>query len=319
VEQTWAEASEQWSDGVSHKFREQRLDPIIPDVKLALEDGKLTIDPLEGGHLGGTIAARADLDSRADPPTLSLDFAQKDMQLGYLLPILKPDGESAGQLDAQIKLDGQGRSVRAIAGSLNGRVGFAGEGGSLDSDILQLASVGLLDIFGPIFKSQGNTFLNCGVGAVDFENGVGTLSVFLIDMPAIAVGGGGSIDLTREQLDMQFNINSKNKSLLSLVGPFNVTGSLAEPQIALDAVGTAVETAITAGLTYGVYLNPLTALGAVAVEQLAKGAEENPCVAATQQASGQAPAADQGAGSDALSKPAEAIGSILKGLTGGNR
>lgn len=37
MEHTWADASEQWTDGVSHRFREQRLEPIIPDVKLALD------------------------------------------------------------------------------------------------------------------------------------------------------------------------------------------------------------------------------------------------------------------------------------------
>jgi hypothetical protein len=33
----WREISDQWDDGVSRRFREQHLDPMIPDVKLALD------------------------------------------------------------------------------------------------------------------------------------------------------------------------------------------------------------------------------------------------------------------------------------------
>jgi hypothetical protein len=33
----WQEISEQWNDSVSRRFREQHLDPMLPDVKLALD------------------------------------------------------------------------------------------------------------------------------------------------------------------------------------------------------------------------------------------------------------------------------------------
>jgi hypothetical protein len=37
VESVWHEASDEWNDAVSRRFRELHLDPMIPDVKLALD------------------------------------------------------------------------------------------------------------------------------------------------------------------------------------------------------------------------------------------------------------------------------------------
>jgi hypothetical protein len=37
LEAVWHESSDEWNDSVSRRFREQHLDPMIPDVKLALD------------------------------------------------------------------------------------------------------------------------------------------------------------------------------------------------------------------------------------------------------------------------------------------
>jgi hypothetical protein len=37
LETVWHDVSGQWDDVVSRRFREQHLDPMIPDVKLALD------------------------------------------------------------------------------------------------------------------------------------------------------------------------------------------------------------------------------------------------------------------------------------------
>ena len=37
LETAWHEASDEWNDAVSHRFRQQHLDPMIPDIKLALD------------------------------------------------------------------------------------------------------------------------------------------------------------------------------------------------------------------------------------------------------------------------------------------
>jgi hypothetical protein len=37
IDVVWSEASQEWNDAVSRRFREQHLDPLIPRSKLALD------------------------------------------------------------------------------------------------------------------------------------------------------------------------------------------------------------------------------------------------------------------------------------------
>jgi hypothetical protein len=37
LETVWNEVSDQWDDAVSRRFREHHLDPMVPNVKLALD------------------------------------------------------------------------------------------------------------------------------------------------------------------------------------------------------------------------------------------------------------------------------------------
>jgi hypothetical protein len=37
LETAWNQASSEWNDGVSRRFREHHLDPMLPRVKLALD------------------------------------------------------------------------------------------------------------------------------------------------------------------------------------------------------------------------------------------------------------------------------------------
>jgi hypothetical protein len=37
IEVVWSDASQDWNDAVSRRFREQHLDPLVPRLKLALD------------------------------------------------------------------------------------------------------------------------------------------------------------------------------------------------------------------------------------------------------------------------------------------
>ena len=37
IEAVWSDASQEWNDAVSRRFREQHLDPLVPRLKLALD------------------------------------------------------------------------------------------------------------------------------------------------------------------------------------------------------------------------------------------------------------------------------------------
>ncbi len=143
----------------------------------------------------------------------------------------------------------------------------------------------------------------------------------LLDTASATVGGEGKIDLRDETLDLKVTPQAKQTSLLSLAVPFLIQGSLSEPQVVPDPLGTAVGVAKIAGL----FINPLAA-GALIVADSAT-TEQNPCVAALDRpapASGAAAAQPQAETSPvesvtegvggALEGAAEGVGSVLEGV-----
>jgi AsmA family protein len=80
--------------------------------------------------------------------------------------------------------------------------------------------------------------------------------------------------LRDESLDLKVTPQAKRTSLMSLAVPLRISGTLAEPSVGPDPLGTAVGAAKIAGM----FLNPLVA-GAVIVLD-SEMTDQNPCVAA---------------------------------------
>jgi hypothetical protein len=126
------------------------------------------------------------------------------------------------------------------------------------------------------------------------------------------VSGEGTVDLRDESLDLKVTPEAKQTSLLSLAVPFLIQGTLAEPQVLPDPLGTAVGAAKIAGL----FINPLAA-GAAIIAQ-SETTEENPCVVALNQpaqAAG-APAAEPQAKST-VESATEGAGGVVGGAAEG--
>ena len=272
-------------------------------AKLVLSDGKLTLAPVTGGTADGKFEVALTLDGQKQPADFVLDLEAKQLRMGTFGDLLEPVGESVGRVDADIALTGNGNSPHAIAASLEGRANVIGEGGAVNSTALKLFAIGLTDVLNPFFGDQGNTFLNCFVISVDFEDGLGTVREMLIDFPSMSLVGTGTVNLGDEKIDLKVAPESKNISLVDLAVPFSISGPLASPSVLPDTEGTILKAMRGAGLA-ALYLNPITGpvaggaavLGTLAADKLAKG--ENPCVVAIRQAGtagtagGEAPSAD---------------------------
>src|SRR3569623_719472 len=95
------------------------------EAHFKLENGHLTIDPLNFGVAGGTIASRLTLDARKAPMDASLDLRARRLQLGKLIPSLEEKvGEGTidlkqEQLDLQLRAHGKRASPLALHGPIH--------------------------------------------------------------------------------------------------------------------------------------------------------------------------------------------------------
>lgn len=293
-------------------------------VRLELTAGRLELAPV-AGTAGGTFEIATTVDGAQQPAGFTFDLEADDLIMGTFSDLLQRSGDSVGKIDADIALTGTGNSPRAIAASLDGRANLVGEGGAVESRVLEVLAIGITDVLGPFFGEEENTFLECFVASVDFEAGVGTLREFLVSFPALSIGGSGTIDLRDETLDLKFATDSKNQSLVSFAVPFDVTGPLAAPKVLPDTVGSAKQLAKGAGLA-ALYLNPITgpaaaaaALGSMAMADTVQGKTDNKCLVAIRNA-GSAGEAGQVAPSAPAAEADDEGGFIggLKRLFGGD-
>jgi len=273
------------------------------DVSLSLQGGKLVVAPFSAGFSGGTLAGSVSLDAGKKTPPLAIELNAVGIDYGALLTALDVTDGITGSLDAEVDLRGAGVSLRAIAAGLDGRIEVTGGTGSISNDLVQAAGAGVTQMLSGWIDGDSGLRLNCIVVRLPITGGVASSEVILLDTASVTVGGEGGIDLRDETLDLKVTPQAKETSLMSLAVPFLIQGTLTEPQVLPDPVGTAVGVAKIAGL----FINPLYAGAAIIADTATT--EENPCVAALNQP---APATV-----DAAAQPAPEAQSPVEGITEG--
>jgi uncharacterized protein involved in outer membrane biogenesis len=254
-------------------------------VKLSLTDGRLGVKPLSAGLSGGSLLADLDLDAAAQPPRLTAALQARRVDYGRLLKDMALNEDIAGLLDADVEISGRGASPRGLAAGLNGRLEVVSNEGRINGRLLKLTVGGLGGILDPLMGQDGEAQLNCFVVRFDARDGLATSRGLLFDTESFTLGGGGTIDLETEELDLKFDTETREVSLASLGIPFYVRGTLADPSAVPDPVGAVANPAVIATILTG----PIGLIGSlVANQQLDKMGSKNPCVAALDAAAEQA-------------------------------
>ncbi len=280
------------------------------DLSLVLKTGNLKVEPFSVGLAGGKLAGDLSLDAGKKVPPLTVNLTASGIDYGGLLETLEVTDGVTGTLDAEVHLRGAGASARAIVAGLSGRIEVTGGQGSVDNDLVRTAGAGLTQMLSGWSEGGGDLRLNCIVVRLPIEGGVATGEAILLDTAAATVGATGSIDLRDESLDLRVTPQAKQASLMSLAVPFLVKGTLTEPSVGPDPVGTALGAAKIAGL----FINPLAAGAALVLDS--ETADQNPCVAALERPA-QAPA--QGASeasqeTTVIEDAAKGVGDAIEGV-----
>ncbi len=280
------------------------------DLALSLQGGKLALDPFSSGFSGGTLTGSVSLDAGKTAPPLAVKLSAAGIDYGGLLKSLEATDGFTGSFDAEIDLRGAGASPRAIAAGLGGRIEVTGGEGSISNDLVQAAGAGLTGMLSGWTEANSDLRLNCIVVRLPIKDGVVNGEAILLNTATATVGGSGTIDLRDETLHLKVTPQAKQTSLMSLVVPFLIQGTLAKPSVIPDPVGTAVGAAKIAGM----FINPLAAGAALIADS--GTTNENPCVAALDnpaQASGDGAAQAQPEKSS-VESATEGVGSAIEGV-----
>ncbi len=245
------------------------LNDLSAQVKLA--GGQLALKPLSLNVAGSAVNLDAMFNAARKVPTVALNLTAPKLDVGRLLRETETTDLLQGSGNVKVALTGQGNSVAAIAGSLNGGTNVLMNEGKVKTEALDVAVGGLSAIVGMMTSEKSDwTVLNCVASRFDIKNGVATSKVLLADTEYSTIVGEGSMDLGKEALAMKVSPQSKSVTL-NVAVPIKIGGTFAEPTFRPDELATVRRL----GGLLGATLFPPAAL--LALGDMGSG-DDNPCL-----------------------------------------
>ena len=167
------------------------------ETRLALQDGRLRLDPFEAATPGGRVEGAVGVDAAQPEPAVALQVRSPGLALGPLLLAFGwPEGGS-GSLELDLDLRGAGRSPRALASTLTGHLGAALVDGELDGRLVTAAFGEALGQARLPVDLGGRAALRCLALRAEAASGAVTFPALLIDAARLdrVVGADGDVDL----------------------------------------------------------------------------------------------------------------------------
>ena len=202
-------------------------------TRAKVDNGMLTLDPLNFRFAGGEMVGKVVLDASKEPLAGSLAADFRRVKLSLLFPTLDKVKESAGSLGAQVRLSGRGNSVAALLGASNGTVTAGMAGGRVSELAVWLVNLNGGELIPLLFGGDRPTAIRCAAAALDVQNGIGSLGMLVFDTEESRITGGGGIDLKNERVDVTLRPEAKKPGLLSIRGPIHIHGPFRDVDFAV--------------------------------------------------------------------------------------
>ncbi len=299
-------------------------------LALALNNGRLSIEPLTARLAGGDVNVSLDLDASSGKSAVLKHHTRiRHLELGQLPDIKKKELITGGKSDIDVNITGKGASVSQIAGSLNGELLVVTGSGKILNSAAETAGSDVvfsaLNLVNPMSEKEKHTSMGCAVVKFGIKQGLATTDRGIaLHTQRLDVTGSGTIDLKTEALNLAIKPRAREGLGLNvgaLVDAVQITGTLAEP-----SAGVGTEGALTAGLSAGAAV-ATGGLSLLAQGLFSKSSDgENPCdialgKAPVKQAAGEKPAEEKSAvestvdtAKDAVESVTEGASNLLKGL-----
>jgi uncharacterized protein involved in outer membrane biogenesis len=237
---------------------------------LVLDNGRLTLSPLEFTMREGQFSGEVSLDARQSVPVTDIDMSLKNLNLAQF----KPKGDESppleGEMLGRIHLQGRGSSLHKAASNADGDVTFVIPDGEMRAAFAELTGINLDKGLILLTKKDQSTQIRCGVASFHAADGDLKANSLLIDTTHVLVTGEGHVNLKDEALNLSLRGQAKEMRLVRLRSPILIHGTLAHPEIGLKPGPLAGQAG--AAVALGTLLTPVAAVLAFVDKRLAKDA-----------------------------------------------
>ncbi|MCA3782866.1 MAG: AsmA family protein [Burkholderia sp.] len=224
---------------------------------IVMQDGVLSLEPLQFGVAGGTLATTAHLDGSGAPLKGRFTVAARHLKLKQLFPTQKVMQSALGEINGDASLSATGNSPAALAATSTGEVKALVTDGRISRLLMEAAGLNVANVVYEKLFGNNDVKINCA--AIDFvaTNGMLDPKVFALDTDDALINVDGPINLRDESLDLKIHPHTKGFRIFSLRSPLYAKGTFKNPKVGVDAGALALRAGAMIGLGL---INPFAAL-----------------------------------------------------------
>ena len=227
-------------------------------VHMKLDNGKVTLQPLNFGVAGGNVISNIVLNTDSEPATAHADIMFTKLALNKLFPTVKLTKTSSGLIGGKAKFTGTGNSFAKLLATADGQAGFSMAGGQISNLLLEIIGIDGAEIIKFLFGGDKTVAVRCMVADFKVNDGLMSTEVFVLDTTDTNISGDGNINLKNESINLTLKPLPKNASFLSVRSPLFVRGTFKNPKFKPDMERIAARTG--AAVALGALLTPLAAI-----------------------------------------------------------
>jgi uncharacterized protein involved in outer membrane biogenesis len=227
-------------------------------TKVQLNNGVLSLSPLNFGVAGGKLTTDIKIDGHGDPAKAKMKIAARGLKLKQLFPAVEEMRASVGEVNANAELTGAGNSPAALLASANGEVKGLITEGSVSKFILEAMGLNLGSVVVSRLFGDRQVKLNCMASDFSVTNGLMKTRTFVVDTEDATVLVDGFVNLAKEEMDLTIRPESKGIRIISLRSPLYVKGTFKKPDVGVDKGVIALKTG--AAVALGTLAAPVAAL-----------------------------------------------------------
>lgn len=218
-------------------------------LRLVIENGELHLAPYRFGGDSGNL----DAELHVVPSDAGADLEFRLMASDLVTGLFQPDNEDLTLMpkgDWEIDIKTRGRTLRQLAGNINGTGQLSSKSGRLSNQGRNNALFGdllsnIVSSVNPFAKQEPYTEITCAVFPFVFDDGImDTAPSIVVQTDKLNIISRGAINLKTERINLSFNSKPRRGlglSAGSIVNPFvRIGGTMADPSVNLDRTGALV-------------------------------------------------------------------------------
>src|SRR5688572_18089774 len=173
------------------------------ETRINMRDRVLALEPLRFGIAGGRLEGTVRMDGNRQPMPGTVTMRVQNLQLAQLFPTIKQAQGSIGDINGLIEIAGTGDSVGKLLGSSSGKIGIYMDEGKISRFLMELIALDLWDAARVKLKGDQEIDIRCAIADFGVKGGVAQANAFVFDTTVVNIGGGGTINLKTEEMDMK--------------------------------------------------------------------------------------------------------------------